>query len=78
VEVRNLVDGDKDNLVGKAKAAHISKANQGFDSLLPVSRQVFSQLQESRAPSHITVTWEDKCHHSKCPPLASVSPSFIC
>jgi len=29
----------------------------------------FSHFQESRAPSHIVVTWEDKCHHSKCVPL---------
>jgi len=33
---------------------------------------VFSHLQESRAPSRVTVTWEDKCHHSDRPP-----PSFF-
>jgi len=36
-----------------------------------VDRQVFSHLQESRAPSHVTVTWEDKRHYSKSPPPSS-------
>jgi len=37
---------------------HASKAKQGLHSLLPIRRQVFSHLKESRAPSHVTVTWE--------------------
>ena len=37
---------------------------------------MFSHPQESRAPSHVTVTWEDKGHHSlHCHPLPSSSPS---
>lgn len=31
-------------------------------------------LQHSRVPSHITVTWEDKCHHSLCPLLPFSTP----
>lgn len=34
---------------------------------------IISQLQESRAPSLVTVIWEDKHHHSKCPHLPSPS-----
>lgn len=32
-----------------------------------MGRQVFGRAQESRAPSHITVTWEDRHHHCECP-----------
>ena len=77
VKVRKLVGWDKDSFIGKAKATHTSKANQGIHSPLPMGRQVFSHLQESRAPAHVTVTWEDKCCHSKNPPLPPSSPSFL-
>jgi len=69
---------DKDNLTGKAKAAHTSKTKQGIHSLLPISRQGFSHPQDSRAPSHITVTWEDK-HHPvtpNLPPFLLLSPAL--
>ena len=56
---------------------HVSKAKQRINSLLPIGRQVFSHLQESRAPSRVTVTWEDKHHHSERPPIPSSSPSFL-
>ena len=56
---------------------HASKANQGINSLLLIGRPVFSHLQENRAPSCLTVTWEDKCHHSECPTLPSSFPSFF-
>jgi len=42
-------------------------------SLLPIGRQVFSHLQQSRAPSHVAVAWEDKWRHSEHPP----PPSFF-
>ena len=58
VKVRKLMGWDKDSLIGKAKATHTSKAKQGIHSLLPVGRQVFSHLQESRAPSLLMATWE--------------------
>ena len=67
---------DKDSLTGKAKAVHASKAKQGIHSPLPMGRQVFSHPQESRAPSHIMVTWEDKCHNARCPPFLPSSPSL--
>lgn len=38
---------------------------------------MFSHLQESRPPSHVTVSWNDKRHHSWHPPLPS-SSSFMC
>ena len=59
VKVRKLIHWDKDSLIGKAKAVSTSKAKQEIDSPLPMGRQVFSHLQESRAPSHVTVTWEE-------------------
>ena len=37
---------------------------------------MFSHLQESRALSQVTVTWEDKRLHSECPPFPSF-PGFI-
>lgn len=40
-------------------------------------RPVFSCLQDSRVPSHITVSWEGKHRHSKHPPLPPSSPSFM-
>jgi len=55
-----------------------SKTKEGIHSLPPISRQVFSCLLESRALSRVMVTWEDKHHHSKYPPLPSFSPRFIC
>ena len=36
-------------ILGKAKAMYANKANQGVQSLLPICRQEFSHLQESRA-----------------------------
>jgi len=60
---------DKDSLMGKAKTTRASKAKQGINSLLPIGRQGFSQLQESRALSRVMVTWEDKHHHPEHFPL---------
>jgi len=40
--------------MGKAKTAHASKTKQGIHSLLPIGRQVFSHLQESRVQSCVT------------------------
>lgn len=42
-----------------------------------MSSQVFSHLQESTAPSHTMVTWENKHHHSKCPPFLPSSFHFV-
>ena len=36
VKMRKLVGCDKDSLIGKAKAAHVSKAKQGIHSPLPM------------------------------------------
>ena len=77
VKVRKLMGWDKDSWIGKAQATCTSKAEQGFHSLLPISRQMFSHPQESRAPPLIAVTLEDKHRHSKCPPLPSSSPSIL-
>jgi len=45
--------------------------------LFPISRQVLSHPQESRAPSCVTVTWEDKSHHSRCSPPSSFSQLYV-
>ena len=68
---------DKSNLIGKAIAMHASKAKQGINSCLPMGRQVFRHLQESRAPSCVTVAWEDKCHNDRCPPFLLLPPVYI-
>jgi len=54
VKVRKLVGWDKHSLIGKAKTTHTSKSKEGIISLLPIGRQVFNHLQESRALSHVT------------------------
>jgi len=56
VKVRKVRGWDKDSLIEKAIATHTSKAKQDVLSLFPIVGQVFSQLQESRAPSCIKVT----------------------
>lgn len=56
VEVRKLVDSDKDALIHKGKAACTSQAKQGIHSLLPIVMQMFSHFQESRTSSCIMVT----------------------
>lgn len=48
-----------------------SKVKRGIKSALPIGRQVFCHLQQSKAPSHTTVTWEDKCHNSEHRPVSS-------
>lgn len=45
-------------------------------SSLAMGRHVFSHVQETRAPTHLTVSWEDKCHHSCCMPLFVLSPTL--
>ena len=67
---------DKDSLLERVKAACKSKAKEGIRSLLPVSRQIFSHVQESRAPSRVMVTWEVKHHNSEWPRLLPSFPSF--
>ena len=66
-----LMGWDENSLIGKAKAAHASKAKQGIHSLLPMDRQVFSHLQESRAPSDISYLARQK------PSLWMSPPSFF-
>lgn len=44
----------------------------GIHSPLPLGRQVFSHLQRNSAPTCVTLTWEDKYHHSQRSP-----PSFL-
>jgi len=59
-KVRKLMGWVKKIWKGKAKPMHTKEAKQGIRSLLPIGRQVFSHLQESRAPWRIAVTLEDK------------------
>lgn len=66
VKARKTVQWDKDSFIGKAKAMHTEKANQGINSWLSRGRQM---VHTFRAPSHIRLTWEDKHRHSKCPPF---------
>lgn len=45
-----------------------------MNSLLPTGKQVFSQAQESRAPS-----WdlEDECHNPECPPFLLLPQVYL-
>lgn len=63
---------EKDSLMGKVKLCMQEEKNQGIHSLLLIRSQALSHLWESKAPSCLTVTWEDKR-----PPLPSAI-SFIC
>ena len=49
-----------------------TEQNKEFTSVLPIGRQLFSHLQESRASSCLMVPWEDKCHHSEHTPFFSL------
>lgn len=63
---------NKDSYTGKAKAMNASRTEQGIHPPLRVGTQFFSHSQESKAPSGVTATWEDKGHHSK-----GVSPFLL-
>jgi len=52
-----------------------TERNTEFIHCFPMAGRCSAISQESRAPSGIAVTWEDKCPHSKCPLL--LSPAFI-
>jgi len=71
------VGWDENSLISKAKAVQTSQAKQGLCSLLPIGWQMFSHHQESRAPSHVMGTWEDKCHHSGRPPIPSCPQLYM-
>lgn len=71
VKVRELVCWDKDCLIGKVKAVCVSKSKQGVHSPHSLGRQVFSYFWESRSPSHLMASLEDKWYHSECPSLLS-------
>lgn len=64
---------DKDSSIDKEIAVHISKAELRIHPPLTAS---FFYLQEKRDPSLITVSWEDKCPKSKCPPFFLLPPAF--
>lgn len=66
------------NISSIAKAAHASKAKEEIYSTVPIRRLVFHYPQESKASSHVTVTWKNKYDHSGHPSLPSSSPSSIC
>lgn len=76
VKVRKLVDWNKDSLIGQVKAPCTSKAKGWIHPPLLMGRKEHSPLQDSRAPSG-QVTWEDKHHLFKYPPLPTSSPSLI-
>lgn len=77
VKLRKLMGRGQGNLIGKTKAVHTSKAKLRIHSPLPVGRQVFHHLQESRAPSLLKVIWEDKYHPYECSTFCPSFPRFI-
>lgn len=56
-EAKLEMSWDKDSFICKLNGACESKE---INSLLPISRQIFSPFQESKA-SHVMATWKDKC-----------------
>lgn len=68
----------KDSGIGEVKFMCTCKLSQGINSPLPRGRQVFNHSQENFSQPHITMTWEDKNHHSKFSPIPSPSPCIIC
>lgn len=65
VNVRKLLGWDKEGLIVTARATYtytstLHKVKQRVNWGLLTGRQVFSYLQDSQAPSHISVTWEEK------------------
>lgn len=78
-EARKLTGWNKNSLIRKAKAMHMSKAKHETPFPLSMGRQAFCHPQEN--PSWVMVIWEDKNHHFKCSflcPYPPSSPSFIC
>lgn len=60
----------------ETKAMNASETEQGINSPIHMGMQLFSHSQESKAPSGITATWEDKGHHSKGVSPFPSSPDF--
>lgn len=77
VKVRKLMGCDKYSLISKEIAMYTRKAKQRIHSPLPMVRQVFSHLQESRAPSCVMITLEDKYHNSEHLPFLLIPPPII-
>jgi len=48
MQVRKLVDWDKDSLIGKVKAVCANKAKQGIYPILPIGRLILSHFQKGR------------------------------
>ena len=48
-----------------------------ISSILPISRQMFSCFQESKASSLIPVSWEYKLRNSRCPPPCPSFPQLL-
>lgn len=65
--MRKLMGGHEDNLMGKGKSMHASKAKEGIHSPPPVGREMLSCPQESWALSHLRVARQEKHCHSEHP-----------
>lgn len=60
--------------MGTAEAVYPSKAEQGVNPLLPISRQMDVQpAPGNQAESLLVVTWEGKHHHSGRHPILLLS-----
>lgn len=70
-----LLGWDKESLMGKAKVTYTNRRKQRINSLLPMDRP--SPKVQGHI-THSTVSLEDKCHHSICPPFSSFfTPLYI-
>lgn len=66
----------KENLIGKAKATHTSRAKQGINLLLPFGRQLFSHLHENQPSSHVRLTQKADAFTPNSPSFLFLSPSL--
>lgn len=64
---------DKDSFICKLDGACESKE---INSLLPISRQIFSPFQESKT-LHAMATWKDKCLTEHLPFLLALPPFLL-
>lgn len=76
VKARKLLGWNKTSLIGKTKAACTTEETQRITSVLPMGREMFSHFQESRIPSHLMVTWDNKHHHFKLSPFFLPPPTL--
>lgn len=76
-KMRKPVGWDQENVIENSKICMPNKEKQGTYLPFPSFREVFSHLQENRAPSHIMVMLENKHYHADCCSPSQLLPSAL-